>query len=80
MNSQRGQVEIRHLNGVSIGPALHGSQLVSTCRGQQNDVRASWGEEGGGGGVLNLPLCAHIVGRKWLLLRRNLMTFFLLSS
>lgn len=45
MNTQRGQIEIRHLNGDSIGPALHGSQLVSTCQGQQNDVHASWGGE-----------------------------------
>lgn len=45
MNTERGQIEIRDLNGVSIGQAQHRSQLVSTCQDQQDVVHASWDEE-----------------------------------
>jgi len=57
MNTERGQIEIRYLNGVYIDQAQHRSQLVSTCQDQQDVLHASWDED-----VLNLPLCAHFVG------------------
>lgn len=45
MNTERGQIEIWYLNGVSIGEAQHRSQLVSTCQDPQDVIRASWDEE-----------------------------------